>query len=43
MARDMIARQRQTIWALVAALRAEQQAKVSLMNLLDQVLGDLDG
>ena len=39
---DVIARQRRTIWALVAALRSEQQAKVALVDLLDQVLADLD-
>lgn len=43
MRNDVIARQRRQIWALVACLRAEQQAKVALIDLLDSVLADLDG
>ena len=37
-AQDTIRRQKKTIWCLVAALRAEQQAKVSLVDLLDELL-----
>jgi hypothetical protein len=36
--RDTIRRQRTTIWGLVAALRASQQAQVAMADLLDQVL-----
>jgi hypothetical protein len=39
-ARDQIARQRRTIWALVTALRASQRAQVELVDLLDRVLSD---
>lgn len=39
-ARDVIARQRRTIWALVACLRSSQRAQAELADLLDQVLAD---
>ena len=38
MRNDVIARQRKVIWQLVACLRAEQQAKVALTDLLDELL-----
>ena len=42
MRNDTIARQRRVIWQLVAILRAEQQAKVALVDLLDELLAHLD-
>lgn len=41
-AEDKIRRQRKTIWQLVTIVRAEQQAKVALVDLLDELLADLD-
>jgi len=37
-AQDQLRRQRKVIWQLVAIVRAEQQAKAELLDLLDQVL-----
>jgi hypothetical protein len=42
-AQDRIRRQRKVIWQLVAIVRTEQQAKVALIDLLDELLADLDG
>jgi hypothetical protein len=39
-ARDVIRRQRKQMWALCACLRAEQQAQVALLDLLDELLSD---
>ena len=37
-AQDQVRRQRKVIWQLVAIVRAEQQAKVALIDLLDELL-----
>jgi len=41
-ARETIRRQRRTIWALVAALRAQQIASATLADLADFLLADAD-
>ena len=41
--RNVVRRQRTQIWALVTVLRAERAASAALVDLLNSVLGDLDG
>ncbi len=42
-AQDTIRRQRKQMWALAAALRAQQVAMASLTDLLDELLSASDG
>jgi hypothetical protein len=40
---ETIRRQQKQIWALVTVLRAERATCAALVDLLDSMLGDLDG
>ena len=41
--RDVVKRQRRQIWGLAMVLRSERATNANLVDLLDSVLGDLDG
>jgi hypothetical protein len=40
---DEVCRLRERVWGLVMVIRAEWAASAALVDLLDSMLGDLDG
>ena len=40
---DEVRRLRKRVWGLVTVIRSERAASAALVDLLDSVLGDLDG